>query len=78
MAVQITIRDVPEDVRNALASRAALRHQSMQVYLREELERIASRPPIAIWLQAVRERKAVSETRISASEILDARDMDRK
>ena len=78
MAVKITIRDVPEDVRDALASRAALRNQSMQAYLRQELERIASRPPIATWLQAVRDRTATSETHVSASEILRARDMDRQ
>lgn len=78
MAVKITIRDVPEDVRDAIASRAAQRNQSMQAYLRQELERIASRPPMATWLQAVRARKAISGAHVSASEILRARDMDRQ
>ncbi len=58
MAIQITIRNVPEEVRDELASRAALQHQSMQEYLRGELERIASRPSLDTWLNSVRERKA--------------------
>jgi len=42
MSVQITIRNVPEDIRDELAARAALKHQSMQEFLRGELNRIAS------------------------------------
>ena len=56
MAVQITIRGVPEAVRDELAARAALQRQSMQAYLRSELERIASRPSFETWLREVRER----------------------
>ena len=77
MPVQITIRGVPEEVRDELAARAALRRQSMQEFLRGELERIASRPSIAAWLQGVRDRKAVAETRVQPSSILRARDADR-
>ena len=77
MPVQITIRDVPEEVRDQLAARAALQRQSMQEFLRGELERIASRPSISAWLQGVRERKAVAETRVQPYRILDARDADR-
>ncbi|MFN2329341.1 MAG: hypothetical protein ABR612_10510 [Chromatocurvus sp.] len=76
--IQITIRNVPEEVRDELASRAALRHQSMQEYLRGELERIASRPVVETWLEAVRERKSADGTRIPARKILNARDSDRK
>ena len=57
MTVQLTIRGVPEEVRDHLAARAALRRQSMQEFLRCELERIASRPSPAEWLQSVRDRK---------------------
>jgi antitoxin FitA len=39
MAVALQIKDVPEEVRDAIAVRAAARGQSMQVYLRELLER---------------------------------------
>ena len=77
MPVQITIRDVPEEIRDQLAARAALQRQSMQEFLRGELERIASRPALGVWLQGVRERKAVAETRVQPYRILDARDSDR-
>ena len=77
MPVQITRRDVPEEVRDELAVRAARQRQSMQEFLRCELERIASRPSIATWLQGVRERKAVAETRVEPNHILCARDADR-
>jgi plasmid stability protein len=39
MAVALQIKDVREEVRDAIAARAAARGQSMQVYLREILER---------------------------------------
>ena len=78
MPVQITIRDVADDVRNELASRAARRGQSMQEFLRGELERIASRPSVDDWLDEVRRRKEASGTRVPASVILEARDADRR
>jgi plasmid stability protein len=78
MPIQITIRNVPEEVRDKLVSRAARQHQSMQEYLRAELERIASRPSVETWLETVRERKAADGTRIPARKIVNARDTDRK
>jgi len=39
MTVALQIKDVREEVRDALAARAAARGQSMQTYLRELLER---------------------------------------
>ena len=77
MTVQITIRGVPEEVRDELALRAALQRQSMQEFLRSELERIASRPSVGTWIQEVRARKYVVGTRVSSSDILSARDADR-
>lgn len=77
MPVQITIRRVPEKVRDELAARAAARRQSMQEFLRQELERIASRPSLDNWLQRVRERKEAVGTRVRPSSILRARDADR-
>ena len=78
MTVQITIRGVPEDVRDALASRAAFKRQSMQEFLRGELARIVARPSREAWLRAVRDRKAVAGSRVAASTILRARGADRK
>lgn len=77
MAVQITIRGVPESVRDELASRAALQRQSMQEFLRGELERIASRPSVDEWVREIRERKAAYGTHVPTSAILAARDADR-
>ncbi|WP_063047359.1 FitA-like ribbon-helix-helix domain-containing protein [Nocardia pseudovaccinii] len=39
MVVAIQIKDVPEEVRDAIVARAAARGQSTQVYLRDLLER---------------------------------------
>ena len=77
MAVQITLSGVPEEVRDALALRAALQRRSMQEFLRGELERIASRPSVGAWLEGVRNRKAGTKTRVPPSRILRARDADR-
>jgi len=78
MSVQITIRDVPEKVRDELAARAALQGRSMQEFLRAELQRLASRPSVDAWLQQVRKRKRAAQTRVSAEEILKSRDADRR
>ena len=78
MVVQITIRDVPDEVKQRLASRAADQGRSMQEYLRRELERLASRPSLEEWLARVEERKAMAGTRIPADEILRHRDADRR
>jgi plasmid stability protein len=78
MGVQITIRDVPEKVRDELAARAALQGKSMQEYLRMELERMAARPSVEAWLEQVRKRVRASQRRVSAAEILKARDADRR
>ena len=78
MAVRGTIRDVPEEVRDRLALRAARQRQSMQGFLRGELERIAARPSVEEWLQRVRERKEAAGTRVPLSAILQARDADRR
>ncbi len=78
MSVRITIRGVPEEVRDVLAARAALKHQSMQEYLRGELERLAARPSVESWLEEVRRRKQAAGTSVSVSEILEARDVDRR
>ena len=78
MTVQITIRDVPEKVRDELAARAALQGKSMQEYLRSELLRLVSRPSIEAWLEQVRKRKRASQSRVSIADILKARDADRR
>jgi plasmid stability protein len=78
MPIQITIRNVPEWVRDELAARAALHSQSMQEFLRAELERIADRPSVESWLAEVRRRKQAATTRLSPDRILAHRDADRR
>jgi plasmid stability protein len=73
----ITIRSVPEDIRDELAARAARSGRSLQEYLRLELIRLASRPDPADLIARVRERKSRLGTRLSAEEIIELRDMDR-
>ena len=69
---------VAEEVRDELAVRAAQRRQSMQEFLRGELQRIASRPSVEDWLQGVRRRKESAGTQVPPSLVLKARDADRK
>ncbi len=78
MSVQITIRNVPEEVRDELAARAALKRQSMQEYLREALERLAGLPSIETVLEEARRRVEASGTVVTAEQILEARDADRR
>ena len=75
MATQITITDIPDEVRDGLAAQAARRNQNLDEFLRAELERIASRQSIADWLQS---RGKSDNARVPASAILRARDADRK
>jgi hypothetical protein len=78
MSVQITIRDVPEKVRDELAARASLQGRSMQEYLRAELQRLVARPSVDAWLQQVRKRKRAGQTRLSSEQILANRDAGRR
>jgi len=78
MAIQITVRDVPEKVRDELAARAARQGKSMQEYLRAELERLAARPSVDVWLEQLRKRKRASQTRVAARQVLKERDADRR
>lgn len=78
MAVQITIRNVSDAVRNELASRAAAEGRSMQEYLRLALERLASLPTNESLIRQIRERKRLSQTNVSAEQILKYLHEDRK
>ncbi|MDP6810375.1 MAG: hypothetical protein QF921_16055 [Pseudomonadales bacterium] len=78
MSINITIRDIPEEVRDKLAGQAAGEGKSMQEYLRGELMRLAQKPTIDVWLQEVIERKAAQKTDVPVKKILRAREADRK
>lgn len=55
MPVQFTIENVREEVHDILAAHDARQGQSMQEFLRVELERIASRPTANAWPHDVHE-----------------------
>ena len=78
MPVQITIRNIPEEVRDALKARAARQHQSMEQYLRSELERLASKRSADEWLEQVRAHKAGMTSQVTTESILRHRDADRR
>lgn len=78
MGIQITIRDVDEDVRDELAARAARERKSMQEFLKGELERIARRPSLKSVLESIESRKSKTGRRLAVKDILRARDSERK
>jgi plasmid stability protein len=78
MAVAITIRDVPDRVRDELAARAARSGRSLQEYLRAMLVDEAARPPVADVIARARARVAATGVRVDAESILAARDADRR
>ncbi|MDP8969076.1 MAG: hypothetical protein M3N52_00900 [Actinomycetota bacterium] len=77
MPTSITIRNVPDDVRDELAARAARAGRSLQEHLRAELIELARRPTVDELLERVRARKAATGTRLAADEILAHRDAGR-
>lgn len=70
MTVQITIRNVPEEMRDELALRAAQNRQSMQAFILSELERTLSRPSNEELMKRVSERVATSGSRIGSDKIV--------
>ena len=78
MSVSMTIRDVPDEVRDELAARAARAGQSLQEYVRAQLTALASRPsPDDLW-NRVEHRLLATGTRLPADAILELRDADRR
>lgn len=77
MPTAITIRDVPDEVRNELAARARRSGRSLQEYLRTALIEMSDRPEVADLMARVRERKAVTGSSLTAEVILEHRDADR-
>jgi antitoxin FitA len=74
----ITIRDVPDDVRDELAARARRSGRSLQEYLRSELVGLAERPEPEALLARIRDRKQRTGSRLPADLILAHRDHGRR
>jgi antitoxin FitA len=73
----ITIRDVPDDVRDELAARARLSGRSLQEYLRVQLAGMVSRPDPEVLIARARERTRRTGSHLDAERILAHRDHDR-
>jgi hypothetical protein len=78
MAISITIREVPQDVRDVLAARAARSGRSLQEHLRAELIALARRPTVDEVLERARARKQVAPSRLTAAKVLAHRAAERK
>jgi plasmid stability protein len=78
VAVAITIRDVPDEVRDELAARASRAGQSLQEYLRTMLVQTAQKPPVADVIARARHRVHTTGARLDPETILAARDADRR
>jgi plasmid stability protein len=78
MSVAITVRDVPDAVRDELAARAARAGKSLQEYVRGMLVDAASRPPVADVIARARTRVEATGVRVDTESILAARDADRR
>jgi antitoxin FitA len=78
MGVSITVRDVPDEVRDELAARAARAGKSLQEYLRGMLIDSVARPPVEDVIARARARVAATGVRVDAESILAARDADRR
>lgn len=78
MATTVTIRHVPDDVRNELAARAARSGRSLQEYMLDELVKLAARPAVADLVEEVRARKRRVGRQLDRREILADLDADRR
>ena len=74
----ITIRDVPADVRDRLAARAAAEGRSMQQYLIKELTRLVDRPTNREIFARAQRRARRAGVNITTEDILDALKADRR
>ncbi|MDP9394883.1 MAG: hypothetical protein M3Q27_11835 [Actinomycetota bacterium] len=74
----ITIRNVPAEVRDELAARAARSGRSLQEYLAAHLAEMVSRPHPDDVIARARTRARAAGRHLAAASILEARDADRR
>ena len=77
MPVSMTIRDVPDETRDELAARAARAGQSLQEYVRAQLNALVAVPDQAELWDRVRHRLQATGSHVSTADILAAKDTDR-
>lgn len=78
MPVAITIRNVPDDVRDERAARAARSGRSLQEYLGAHLVDLASRPDVQDAIATARRRARAAGRTLDPDDIVAARDADRR
>jgi antitoxin FitA len=76
--VAVTIRDIPDVVRDELAARAARAGKSLQEYLRGLLIATADKPTAQDVFARARARVRTTGARVDATAILTAKDADRR
>ena len=74
----ITIRDVPDEVRDELAARARRSGRSLQEYLKAEMTALAERPDLDTVLARARKRKDDTGSHLSRDRLLTHREADRR
>jgi plasmid stability protein len=74
----ITVRNVPDQVRDELAARAARSGRSLQEYLLNQFVEMASQPSLDEVISRARARVAATRTRLNSADILAARDAERR
>jgi len=72
------VRDVPDDVRDELAARAARTGRSLQEYVRAMLVEAAARTPVEDVIARARLRVETTGSRVDGAALLAARDADRR
>jgi hypothetical protein len=78
MSVAVTVRNVPEAVRDELAARAARSGRSLQEYLLVQLVQLASQPSVDDVVTRARERARLTGTVLDVAAVLADRDADRR
>jgi hypothetical protein len=78
MPVSMTIRDIPNEVQDALAERASRAGQSLQEYVRGEFIELARRPTMAELMERIRARKAATSSSVTTEQVLHNLDEDRR
>lgn len=77
MATTMTVRGVPEHVRNTLAARAARSGRSLQEYLLVELSELAEQPTADDLMEQAGALAAAAGTRLDIGLLLEDREADR-
>lgn len=67
MSTSIIIGEVPDEVREELAARAAVCGRTLEDYVRDELLALTQRPSAAVWMARVRARKDALQSQQKAA-----------